>query len=134
MIVVSTDPASICAGNIDAQIQIPQAEFAKGNQFEKEIREALHTSRLEEMLKGPTKAGVMHLRVKTEAQWQLLLTDLRTTSREDELLVLQKGQNLPPWPTTKLVLSYAADTRQHRRRQGPGRLLQPQGLSSSSRI
>ena len=78
----------------------------KGNHFEKEIREALHTSRLEEQLKGPTKAGVMTVRVKTEAQFQMILCDLRTTSRGEELLVLQRGQHLPPWPTTKLLLSY----------------------------
>ena len=110
MIVVSIAPHWSFAGNIDAQIQIPEAELEKGKDFEKELREALHTSRLEEQLKGPTKAGIMWLRVKTEAQWLLLLTDLRTTSRGDELLVLQRGQNLPPWPTSKLVLSYAAES------------------------
>lgn len=62
------------------------------------------------MIKGPSKAGVMWLRVKTEEQWQILLTDLRTTSRGEDLFVLSKGAHMPPWPTTKLVLSYAANS------------------------
>ena len=96
MIVVTICAALAFAGNIDAQIQIPQEELEKGKEFEKELREALHTSRLEEQLKGPSKAGVMWLRVKTEEQLQILLTDLRTTSRGEDLFVLSKGAHMPP--------------------------------------
>ena len=93
-------------GNIDLHIQVPESA---GTSFEREIREALATDRLEEEIKGPYKNGELRVRVKRPEVYHILIDCLKETTLGYKLEVLEPQKDLPAWKRPEIVLDWKTD-------------------------
>ena len=93
-------------GNIDLHIQAPQSA---GAGFEREIKEALATDRLEEEIKGPYKNGELRVRVKRPEVYHILIDCLKETTLGYKLEVLEPQKGLPAWKRPEIVLEFKTD-------------------------